>query len=239
MTLRAVSRFYGHRLIFKDVNLELPPASVTLLAGPNGAGKTTLLRIMAGLIRPSSGDVRHGANARGDLPRIGYVSHQTFLYPDLTALENLRFWTSLHGLSLSDETCGEMLRRVELTPFAEEKVRGFSRGMAQRLNLARVFLLRPDLLLLDEPGTGLDTCAMGILRHEVAAARAAGAGIVWITHTVTEDLPLADNVAVLENKRLVFSGTAAQFTARSADGVRPSGESPLRDKNAAHGGDTC
>lgn len=213
LSLHTVARFYGHRLIFKDVSLDIARGSVTLLAGVNGAGKSTLLKIMAGLIRPSSGEVRLHPGSNGAEPRIGFLGHQTFLYPDLSALENLRFWASLHRLRLRDKAYEAILDRVELTPFAEEKARGFSRGMAQRLNLARVFLLAPDLLLLDEPGTGLDTRSTAILQREIAEARDNGAGVVWITHSLAEDCARADMVALLEGKRLRFYGPPADCPA--------------------------
>jgi heme exporter protein A len=207
LRLRQVARFYGHRLIFKDVSLDVPAGSVTLLAGANGAGKSTLMRIMAGLIRPSAGEVLPGDDDCPS-PTIGYLGHQTFLYPELTAWENLRFWSAMNGVSPADTDIAAILERVELAPFAHERSRGFSRGMAQRLNLARVFLLRPDLLLLDEPGTGLDTRSTGVLHREIAAARASGAAIVWITHNLADDLRRADHAAVLGKKSLAFSGTA-------------------------------
>lgn len=206
LKLDKVARFYGPRLIFKDVTLGVARAGVTLLAGANGAGKSTLLKIMAGLIPPSSGGMRSVGE-----PRTGYLGHQTFLYPDLTALENLAFWASLYGQNKPDQALLGALERVELAPFAEEKAGGFSRGMAQRLNLARVFLLEPDLLLLDEPGTGLDARSTGILHREIATAKENGAGVVWITHSLDEDLCRADFVAYLANKRLAHYGPACSF----------------------------
>lgn len=224
LKLDKVARFYGPRLIFKDVTLGVARAGVTLLAGANGAGKSTLLKIMAGLIPPSSGDMRSVGE-----PRTGYLGHQTFLYPDLTALENLAFWASLYRKNKSDQTLLGALERVELAPFAGEKAGGFSRGMAQRLNLARVFLLEPDLLLLDEPGTGLDARSTGILHREIATAKENGAGIVWITHSLDEDLCRADFVAYLANKRLAHYGPAASF--------RKDAERLFRE--ASGGGERC
>ena len=248
LALDKVTRFYGPRLIFKDVSLTVRPGTVTLLAGANGAGKSTLLRIMAGLIRPSAGSVvwgkrpqerdaasgQSGTAPDGEVPALGYLGHQTFLYPDLSALENLRFWSALHQRSFPARILMEALERVELASFAEEKARGFSRGMAQRLNLARVFLLRPDILLLDEPGTGLDTRSTGILHREIADARASGAGIVWITHSLAEDLSRADLVAVLEGKSLRFYGTTEEYRDQGA-----SPQPPFVSPRLASGGELC
>jgi heme exporter protein A len=228
--LDRISHFYGSRLVFKDVSLRIQPGSVTLLTGANGAGKSTLLKIMAGLLLPSSGSVLRGrrgpragmttgtgGSPDGDqAPRLAYLGHQTFLYPELSALENLRFWTALQQRACSEQELADVLDRVELGPFAEEKVRRFSRGMAQRLNLARVFFPRPEVLLLDEPGTGLDVRSQAILHRELADARGAGAGIVWITHNPTEDLRRADMVAVLDKNTLAFYGSTRQYQERGA-----------------------
>ncbi len=210
LRLTKVAKFYGNRLVIKDVSFEVSPGTVTLLAGPNGAGKSTLLKLMAGLSRPSSGNVERGIADEA----LGYLGHQTFIYPELTAFENLAFWARLH--SLAPERCSEeallaALERMELKRFAFERAGGFSRGMAQRLNLARVLLLSPSLLLLDEPGTGLDTRSMAILHREIAAARDRGAGIVWISHSVAEDLARADRVLAIAEKRVVYSGPAADY----------------------------
>ena len=241
LRLRDISRFYGPRLILKGISFELCRKSVTLLAGPNGAGKSTLLKIMAGLTRPSSGDVvfREEEN-NGHTPRIGYLGHQTFIYPELTAMENLRFWASLHSCPLADAELEAMLARVELISFAEEKAKIFSRGMAQRLNLARVFLLQPEILLLDEPGTGLDSRSTVILHQEIATAKEAGAGIVWITHALEADMCRADNVAFLENKRLQFNGSAESYRAWASPAAKTDVVPPApQDTRRAQGGELC
>ncbi|MGJ3523886.1 ABC transporter ATP-binding protein [Nitratidesulfovibrio sp. D1] len=210
LRLTKVAKFYGNRLVIKDVSFEAAPGTVTLLAGPNGAGKSTLLKLMAGLSRPSAGSVERGVAEDS----LGYLGHQTFIYPELTAFENLAFWARLHGLAperCTEEALLAALDRMELKRFAFERAGGFSRGMAQRLNLARVLLLSPSLLLLDEPGTGLDTRSMAILHREIAAARDRGAGIVWISHSVAEDLVRADHVLAIAEKRVAYSGPAAGY----------------------------
>lgn len=210
LRLTKVAKFYGNRLVIKDVSFKAAPGTVTLLAGPNGAGKSTLLKLMAGLSRPSAGSVERGVAEDS----LGYLGHQTFIYPELTAFENLAFWARLHGLAperCTEEALLAALDRMELKRFAFERAGGFSRGMAQRLNLARVLLLSPSLLLLDEPGTGLDTRSMAILHREIAAARDRGAGIVWISHSVAEDLVRADHVLAIAEKRVAYSGPAAGY----------------------------
>lgn len=211
LTLHHVSKVYGTRIIFRDVSLTVAPASICLLLGPNGAGKSTLMNIMAGLGRATEGRVVCTvADAR-----LGYLGHATFLYPSLTALENLAFWRDLYNLPRDAAFLESTLERVGLARFACEQAGVFSRGMAQRLNLARVLLLEPELLLLDEPATGLDTVSAALLRREILAARERGAGIVWISHDATGDVPLADQVFALEGGKLAYSGPASGYGAAS------------------------
>lgn len=209
LQLRHIAKIYGPRVIFKDVSLAVDPARITLLVGANGAGKSTLLKIMAGLGRPTAGEVEWGVNEA----RLGYLGHATFLYPALTALENLAFWRDVYALRVTSEGLEAVLERVELSRHAHERAGVFSRGMAQRLNLARVLLLEPELLLLDEPGTGLDTRSAGLLRREILAARERGAGIVWISHDVAGDAGVADRVVELRDKRVFYDGPASAYGA--------------------------
>jgi heme exporter protein A len=134
------------------------------------------------------------------------------VYPGLTALENLAFWKNAQGLRLAEADLMKLLERVGLERHAHERAGIFSRGMAQRLNLARALLPDPELLLLDEPGTGLDSRAAAMLREEIARARQRGAGVVWISHDVAADAPLADRVLTLSQGRL---GEADQGAAAS------------------------
>ena len=211
LELSRVTKFFGNRCIFKDVTLSVSRGTLTLMAGPNGAGKSTLLRLMAGLAKPSAGEV----HCHVEEQQIGYLGHATFLYPALTATENLRFWNDLYGLSHDAKAIQAVLERVELAPFAMEKAGVFSRGMAQRLNLARVLLLKPVLWLLDEPGTGLDVRSAALLRREVSMARDAGAGIVWISHDIVSDGAGADRVLALEKGRLAYDGPVDSYTGGS------------------------
>ena len=202
LELHGIAKFFGHRCIFKSVELVVERGTVTLLVGPNGAGKSTLMRLMAGLMRPSAGTCEcHAAEGR-----VAYLGHATFIYPGLTALENLAFWRNAQGLRLAETDLMALLERVGLKRHAYERAGIFSRGMAQRLNLARTLLVEPELLLLDEPGTGLDSRAAVMLREEIVRARQRGAGLVWISHDLAADAPLADRVLTLEQGRLSESG---------------------------------
>ena len=201
--LEKVAHFYNSRLIFKDVSLAFGAGEISLLTGANGAGKSTLLKILAGLVKPSNGRVV----LQEDLT-IGMVGHKSFLYPAMTARENLAFWADMHGRISSGQEIAEALERVNLSPFGDEKAGTFSRGMAQRLSLARVFLLSPDLLLLDEPGTGLDTRSSAALYAEIAHAKERGACVVWISHAIEADAARADRVIHLEDRQATLLSPA-------------------------------
>ena len=187
LRLENLAKLYGLKVVFKGVSCRFTAGSITLLAGGNGAGKSTLLRIIAGLSRPSAGEVIFdgtgaGGVAREDGPRLAYLGHATFVYPGLSALENLQFWARAHGLRPSRAELLALLEHVGLAAHAEERAGVFSRGMAQRLNLARVLLLDADLVLLDEPGTGLDVNSMALVRREMLAARERGACVIVVSH---------------------------------------------------------
>ncbi len=209
LTLRGVSHFFGSRLIFKGVSCELASGSIMLVAGPNGAGKTTLLKIMAGLTPPRAGTVQRTVPDRA----MAFMGHQTFVYPAMSALDNLAFWNSVYGRGLDDAALLGLLDRVGLKGFALESAGTFSRGMAQRLSLARILLVEPALVFLDEPSTGLDTASQALLHGELEAARARGAGIVWISHDLERDLGRADVVLGLGGRGMNYFGPAHEYSA--------------------------
>ncbi len=199
LELRGVGKAFGPRVLFRRLSWAVRPGSVTLLAGQNGSGKSTLMRVMAGLTPADSGEV-----VRNVAPeRVGYLAHHTFVYPGLTARENLMFWARLAGAAEPEADALRALARVDLARHAEERAGVFSRGMAQRLNLARLLLAEPDLVLLDEPCTGLDTASRGMVYAMVAEAKARGAGVVWISHDVAGDAARADAVLELTRGELV------------------------------------
>ena len=207
LTLRRVSRFYGERAVLKNIDVALLPGQALLVVGPNGAGKSTLLRLVAGLLPPSEGDIESGL-APGE---IGYLGHKTLSYPKLTARANLAFWQTMFGLPRDDAPIEAVLARVGLSRFADEEAGVFSRGMSQRLSLARVFLTGPRLLLLDEPASGLDPGSAEMLRREIRAAADAGASVVWVSHNVAADLPVCDRVLLLRGHRVAYDGAARDF----------------------------
>lgn len=208
LSVKRAAKFFGNKLVFKEVTCEVGPGEIMLVAGPNGAGKSTLMRIMAGLSKPSAGKVILHLEPE----EVAYLGHSTFIYPGLTALENLAFWAAMYGLNPSRDELLAFLKRVGLERVAEEKAGSFSRGMAQRLNLARIYLVEPKLIYLDEPGTGLDPKSLARLREEIVGLRDRGVSVVWISHHVAEDTALADTVLMLGGRQLQYFGPVSGFS---------------------------
>ena len=208
LSVKRAAKFFGNKLVFKEVTCEVGPGEIMLVAGPNGAGKSTLMRIMAGLSKPSAGEVKLHLEPE----EVAYLGHATFIYPGMTALENLAFWAAMYGLNPSRDELMVFLKRVGLERVAEEKAGSFSRGMAQRLNLARIYLVEPKLIYLDEPGTGLDPKSLARLREEIVGLRDHGVSVVWISHHVAEDTALADTVLALGCRQLQYFGPASGFS---------------------------
>lgn len=206
-------KFYGDYPALRDTNLRIGEGSCTALLGRNGAGKTTLLRILAGLSPFQRGAVQlAGASPRSDAARrqIGFLGHGIGVYEDLTASENLRFFARVAGIKDAIGTTSEWLQRVGLQRVGEMPVRQFSRGMRQRLALARTFLHAPRVLLLDEPFTSLDDRAIGMLSELLREAQSRGATIVLSTHQLREAMVIASHVALMENGRLRFAGARTE-----------------------------
>lgn len=212
LSVKRAAKFYGQKLVFKEVSCEVGAGEIMLVAGPNGAGKSTLMRIMAGLSKPSAGDVELHLEPE----EVAYLGHSTFIYPGLSAIANLKFWGTMYGLSPSRDHLMELLKRVGLELAAEEKAGSFSRGMAQRLNLARIYLVEPKLIFLDEPGTGLDPKSLATLRREIVGFRDRGTSVVWISHHVAEDTALADKVLAIGGKKLEYFGPASEYVVEDA-----------------------
>jgi heme exporter protein A len=218
----AVGKAFGRAVVLRDVTLRVAPGEVVALFGPNGAGKSTLLRLLATLVKPTQGRVRWFGGAAGGVAlrrRIGVVAHQSFLYPDLTARENLQFYARMYGLDVADERTDAWLARVDLAEAADRTVRRFSRGMEQRLALARALMHGPDLVLLDEPWSGLDAAAGDWLVDLLCELRGAGRTIVVATHDFARGLAVSTRALVLHRGRLawetpVTAGTAATVDAR-------------------------
>lgn len=236
--VRNLVKSFGSKYALRGVNLRVMPGESLVLFGPNGAGKTTLVRILSSLSRPSGGTVRIGGldlarHAQGVRRYLGVVSHAPLLYDSLTAEENLRFFAGLYGMSNPDERINALLQRVGLWARRTDLVRTFSRGMVQRMAIARALLHDPEVLLLDEPDTGLDPQAAEMLHgllSELSGRTAASLGdsaagvverphverprtIVTVTHSIERGLAIADKVVILVNGRVAYEAPVDGMTA--------------------------
>lgn len=206
LQLENVSKFYGQKLILKNMNLSLESGKIHIILGGNGAGKTTLLKIMAGLSQADSGQVKRPAPEK-----TGFLGHSTFLYPDLSAIENLRFWAQVYNVDPVNLPY-ECLERTRLSPFAAEKARTFSRGMSQRLNFSRILMQSPEVLLLDEPFTGLDSQSRKMMLSELINLRSNNCAIALVSHEPQKDMEISDHVYFLNNKKIAYSGPPSGFS---------------------------
>jgi heme exporter protein A len=204
--LEQVSKNFGSFVALEQVSLSLSQGRFALLAGSNGAGKSTLLRLLAGLCKPSSGRVLIQGADPGRTPTvraaIGLLSHQTLLYDDLTARENLLFAARLYDLSDRQERVSQALVRAGLEARQQHRVRTFSRGMKQRLALARATLHRPSILLFDEPYTGLDQRASDALNRQLNELAAEGCTSLLVTHRLDTAVQLIDHLFILKRGRI-------------------------------------
>lgn len=204
-----VWKFYGDYPALRDVRLAAEPGNCLALIGRNGAGKTTLLRIVAGFSRPGRGQIRiFGTEPRETATRrqMGFIGHGISVYDELSAYENLVLFGKLYGLDDPHRSAMEWLERTGLGRVRNGLVREFSRGMRQRLAVARAFLHNPGVLLLDEPFTALDDRAIAVLQGLLREALAAGKTIVMSTHQLREALELASHVALLTRGQVSFHG---------------------------------
>ena len=204
-----VWKYYGDYPALREIRLAVEPGSCLALLGRNGAGKTTLLRIAAGFSKPGRGRVSiFGRDARDEQTRrrVGVLGHGISVYEELSALENLMLFGRLYELPDPARSAAEWLERTGLTRVRDGLVREFSRGMRQRLAIARAFLHDPQVLLLDEPFTSLDDRAIAVLQTVLREAAARGATVILSTHQLREALELATHVALLARGRLIHHG---------------------------------
>jgi ABC-type multidrug transport system ATPase subunit len=217
LALDGVTKAFGRRVALREVSLTLARRTCLLVLGPNGAGKTTLLRVAAGIARPTSGSFLVEGSPREAAarlrPRVGYLAHQTLLYEGLTARQNLAFFARLYGIPEAEARAAELLALVGIERHADRAVGSLSRGLQQRLALARALVHGPAFLILDEPATGLDADGRRLLRETLLGLKSEGATILLAAHLTDAEPGLADRVAVLVEGELRHAGPAAGLAA--------------------------
>ncbi len=244
--LRKLTKAFGSKMVLRGIDLTVATGESLVIFGPNGAGKTTLIRILCGLSRATGGTAQIGGinlATHADSVRryLGVVSHAPLLYDSLTGEENLRFFARMYGLHHPQERIQSLLEQVGLAHRRNDLVRTYSRGMVQRLAIARSLLHDPPVLLLDEPDTGLDPQAAEMLHNllmrlsnSTAAIKGAqgeaviGRTIITITHNLERGLAIANRVAILSNGRLAYEAEAA--------GLTPAAFRPVYDQYVGGGG---
>ncbi|MDO8848003.1 MAG: ABC transporter ATP-binding protein [Coriobacteriia bacterium] len=208
LEVRELTRAFGVRKALDGVSFDLPEQAFLSVFGPNGAGKTTLVKVLTTLLNPTSGSARVlgldvVADAVAMRSRIGLISHNPLLYPDLTAEENLLFFSEMYGIDKPHVRVDELLEAVELDHRRLDLTRTFSRGMLQRLSIARALLHRPEVIFLDEPYSGLDPHAMDILDGLIAQIRDKHT-FVMISHDLDKGLELCSHALILAKGRVVL-----------------------------------
>jgi heme exporter protein A len=202
-----LSRRFGARTVVRDVSLALEPGDCLALFGPNGAGKTTLLRLLGGLLRPHAGMVElHGHTLPGEADTrrlLGVISHKSMLYDALTVRENVTFAAECQGVRDVRAAVDHVLDLLLVRDREHQAVRALSRGLQQRVSIARALVHGPRLVLLDEPYTGLDEVGARALTDALRALKASGATVVLITHNLAEGLELATHTAIMRSGQFV------------------------------------
>jgi heme exporter protein A len=214
----ALEKVIDERPILRDINLSVPAGQFLALLGANGAGKSTLLKVLATLTPPSGGELwllgrPSRRDAAGLRARIGLVGHQSMLYRDLSARENLELFARLYGLDHPTDRAWASLQAVGLTARANDPVRAFSRGMTQRISIARALIHDPELVLADEPFAGLDVTATATIESLLREAHEARRTVILVNHDIAQSLRLAERIVVLHEGAVLIDQPADTVTA--------------------------
>ena len=221
---------FGRTPVLRGVDLEVPWGQVLTLLGPNGSGKTTLIKILSTLTKPDSGDVTIGGmsiSKQGQNIRriIGVVAHDPLLYDDLTGRENLRFFARMFGVREIDERIAVVTERMGMTPRLDQRVGTLSHGMKKRFSIARALLHDPDILLMDEPESGLDQEALGLLDTVVTDKTNPLRTVLMTTHSLDRAIALGQRMAILANGRVAYQ-----------ESLEPGGTEALKEVYMRHTG---
>ena len=210
--VEGLTKSFGNHLALRGIDLEVRQGESVVIFGPNGAGKTTLIKVLATIMNPSSGRILVDGlslknNAEEIQRRIGVVTHQTFLYSNLTAYENLEFYSRMYDVPRRKERIHKVVAMVGMTSRLHDRVGALSRGMQQRLSIARSLLHKPAIMLLDEPETGLDQQAISMLWEALETEGEGKRTIILTTHNLERGLELGDRLLILDKGKIVYEGS--------------------------------
>ena len=213
--IKGLNKSFGNHQALKDVDLSIVNGERLVIFGPNGAGKTTLIKVLATLIKPSAGNIRiNGMDIRRNQVEarrcVGIVSHQTFLYNDLTLYENLRFYGKMYDVQDLEKQINTIADRVQLTPRLHDRVGTLSRGLQQRASIARAILHDPSIILLDEPEVGLDSKAIELTNSILDIYYSQGRTVVITTHNLERGIGLGDKAVILSKGKIVYQAPISE-----------------------------
>jgi heme exporter protein A len=206
--IKGLTKQADNKLILRGIDLSIKQGETVAILGPNGAGKSTLLKVLATLIKPTTGQVMiNGLNLKKNQLEIkklfGYLPHSSLLYDQYSPLENLVFFGKLYGVKNPEKRATELVKEVGLSFFLNEPVKNFSRGMIQRIAIARAIVHDPKILYLDEPHTGLDQGAIGILNNVIVSMKEKGTTTLMVTHDFKQAAEICDRIIILKNGKIV------------------------------------
>lgn len=206
--IKKLTKQADNKLILRGVDLSIKKGETVAILGPNGAGKSTLLKVLATLIKPTSGHVLvNGLDLKKNQIEIkkllGYLPHSSLLYDHYSPLENLVFFGNIYGVKNVEQKAINLVKEVGLSFFLNEPVKNFSRGMIQRIAIARAIVHDPEVLLLDEPHTGLDQGAISILNNVIVSMKEKGATTLMVTHDFKQAAEICDRVIIVKNGKIV------------------------------------
>jgi heme exporter protein A len=206
--IKMLTKQADNKLILRGVDLSIEKGETVAILGPNGAGKSTLLKVLAGLIKPTSGFIQiDGMDLKKNQIQIkkilGFLPHSSLLYDHYSPLENLVFYGNVYGVKNIEKRAIELVKEVGLSFFLNEPVKNFSRGMIQRIAIARAIVHEPEVLLLDEPHTGLDQGAIAILNNVILSMKNKGTTTLMVTHDFKQAAEICDRIIIIKNGKIV------------------------------------